>query len=202
MMPNKGTVVIDPPWPYEAPSPTRARQYPIMDFDELAELPVAELGDYLFLWATGPFLTEARDLIRQWGFEQVTWIPSIKVKQMARMPGTEQIVFTPSYGLGYWFHGVGEACLVARRPGMRLIRTPFLGLLCDNAKHSRKPEKLHHIIEAHYPRPYVELFARRTRPGWVCLGEELDGQDIGDSIAEYLRTDEAPPQLVRRRGFA
>jgi N6-adenosine-specific RNA methylase IME4 len=201
MREGKGTVIVDPPWPYEAASPTRVRQYPTVSIDELAELPIAELGNYLFLWTTGPFLSDACDLIRQWGFEQVTWIPKINVKQVAREPGTERIVFASSYGNGFWFHGAVEACLVACRPHARTIRTNYLGLLCDNARHSRKPDALHTVIEQHYPRPYVELFARRQRCGWIGLGDELDGQDIRDSVAAYLRTGELPPQLNRRKGF-
>ena len=30
----------------------------------------------------------------------------------------------------------------------------------------------------------LELFARRHRPGWTCLGNELDGLDIRDALEQ------------------
>lgn len=37
-------------------------------------------------------------------------------------------------------------------------------------------------IEQLFDGPYVELFARRQRSGWLCLGNEIDGLDIRDSL--------------------
>lgn len=39
--------------------------------------------------------------------------------------------------------------------------------------HSAKPDEFFEIVEALCPGPYLELFARRPRPGWTCLGNEL-----------------------------
>ncbi|GAA0782057.1 hypothetical protein GCM10008909_05070 [Hathewaya limosa] len=38
------------------------------------------------------------------------------------------------------------------------------------------------IIELCGDLPKVELFARETCEGWVCLGNEIDGLDIRESI--------------------
>jgi N6-adenosine-specific RNA methylase IME4 len=40
--------------------------------------------------------------------------------------------------------------------------------------HSRKPDVAYEMIEAMYSGPYVELFARRPREGWVAWGDEVD----------------------------
>lgn len=41
-------------------------------------------------------------------------------------------------------------------------------------EHSRKPDELYDIIEACSPGPYLELFARGTRPKWSSLGNQAD----------------------------
>jgi len=41
-------------------------------------------------------------------------------------------------------------------------------------KHSQKPEGFQDMIEKVSPGPYVELFARRKRPGWDVWGNEVD----------------------------
>jgi N6-adenosine-specific RNA methylase IME4 len=39
-------------------------------------------------------------------------------------------------------------------------------------EHSRKPDELYSVIEACSPGPYLELFARHPRKGWVQWGNE------------------------------
>jgi len=46
--------------------------------------------------------------------------------------------------------------------------------------HSIKPDKLYDIIESCSPGPYVEMFARFTRKGWLHWGDEtaMNGEQI------------------------
>jgi N6-adenosine-specific RNA methylase IME4 len=44
-------------------------------------------------------------------------------------------------------------------------------------RHSQKPEVFFDLIEQVADGPYVELFARRIRPRWTCLGNEVLGAD-------------------------
>ena len=39
-------------------------------------------------------------------------------------------------------------------------------------EHSRKPDEQYDLIEACSPGPYLEMFARYPRPGWVSWGDE------------------------------
>ena len=39
-------------------------------------------------------------------------------------------------------------------------------------KHSRKPDGIHERIERLVAGPYLELFARQSRPGWTTWGDE------------------------------
>lgn len=45
-----------------------------------------------------------------------------------------------------------------------------------------------------YAGPYLEIFARRHRPGWTCIGNELDGLDIRESLA-LVAADQALPRI-------
>lgn len=40
-------------------------------------------------------------------------------------------------------------------------------------RHSEKPNTFYQIVELLKAGPYVELFARRQRAGWTCLGNEM-----------------------------
>ena len=66
-------------------------------------------------------------------------------------------------------------------------------------KHSQKPEELQDMLDVMFPPPEdgsinrVELFARRERPYWVCLGNELEkskNEDIRLSLKKLLKLKE------------
>ena len=185
-----GTLIIDPPWPYQVAKEGGNRtgysnfEYPPLSIDELGKLPIRELGDYLFLWTTGPFIEEAYKLIRTWGFEPITFLAWVKT---SRLEAGKELPFKPNYGVGYWFRGCVEPIIVAKAPKVPSIRTKWVGLLCDNARHSRKPDTLQEIVEkSPFPEPWTELFGRRPRDRWTVLGNEMDGLDIRESIGRLL----------------
>jgi N6-adenosine-specific RNA methylase IME4 len=41
-------------------------------------------------------------------------------------------------------------------------------------EHSHKPEEQYAVIERCSPGPFLELFARRARPGWHVWGDEVE----------------------------
>jgi N6-adenosine-specific RNA methylase IME4 len=41
-----------------------------------------------------------------------------------------------------------------------------------------KPDELYPIIESCSREPFLELFARQRRPGWVSWGDQLDGPAV------------------------
>lgn len=191
-----GTILADPPWPYARAS-SHARlsgysnyEYEPMSMDDLKSLPVDDVAAtdaVLLLWTTWPFLREAAALIDAWGFEYVTGMPWVKVAsvQPSGDDMQRQLSFAPTYGVGYWFRGCTEPLLVAKRPKGPSVRTPWVGLLSPNAKHSRKPQSVYDLAES-FPAPHLELFARGRREGWTQLGNELpgDGRDIRVSMKE------------------
>lgn len=48
--------------------------------------------------------------------------------------------------------------------------------------HSAKPDEAYQLLERLYPGPYVEMFGRRTRPGW-----RLEHSDQDDKLDEAVR---------------
>lgn len=43
--------------------------------------------------------------------------------------------------------------------------------------HSGKPDAFLDLVESMSPGPYLELFARRERPGWTAWGNEMETTD-------------------------
>ena len=184
-----GTIIIDPPWPYRAVEKAENRQgyasneYALLSVDDLAALPIGEVADdpcVLLLWATWPFLPDALRLMTAWGFEFKTALPWVKATEV--VPGTE-VAFKPKYGVGYWMRGCSEPILLGLR-GKGSVRTPWMGLLCQGANHSRKPDTLYELAES-FPGPYLEIFARRERARWVGVGNESPDfpGDVRESLA-------------------
>lgn len=163
-------LVADPPWQPddELPGPGRgaAKHYPTMPVAQLAffPLPVLDPDAVLFLWRLSSMQGEALFLARAWGFEPHSELVWNKTKNGIRF-----------FGMGRIVRGGHESCLIATRvrtptPRNRSISSRFEAPV---GRHSAKPDRFYEIVEALYPGPYVELFARRTRPGWLTYGNEL-----------------------------
>lgn len=94
-----------------------------------------------------------------------------------------------AFGMGRLFRQTHEICLVGissnqvyKKLRNKSQRSVSFG---ENLKHSAKPEHLQDSLELMFPKSQkIELFARRVRPGWTCLGNEIDGKDIRDALAE------------------
>ncbi|MDD3654818.1 MAG: MT-A70 family methyltransferase [Desulfotomaculaceae bacterium] len=159
------TLVADPPWRY-ADSNTRAaaeKHYGTMSTAEICGLPVGELaeeGAHLYLWATNAHLPEAFAVARAWGFAYKTLLTWVK----------------PQMGLGHYFRGCTEHVLFCVRGSLptrdNATRNCFEA---PRAEHSKKPEAFYQLVEKCSPGPYLELFARRRRPGWQAWGNEVGG---------------------------
>jgi len=118
-------------------------------------------------------LLDALDVIRRWRFEYKTaafvWMKAhVGQVEMFRDEGD------PLMGMGYWTRANAEPCLLATRgEPKRLRRDVRQGVLEPRREHSRKPECVYERIEALVAGPYMELFARKVRPGWSAWGDEV-----------------------------
>lgn len=183
-----GVVLADPPWSYNN-SATRGgvdNHYVTMSDADIAEMPIADLAAdnaVLFLWATWPKLSEAFDVVKGWGFEYITGLPWVKCTEPPSVDLFGKIYGRPQYGVGFWVRGCSEPLLIARRGKVSPDSGGQVGLLSENFGHSRKPDNVYGLAER-YEGPYLELFARRTRTGWVSWGNEIGGnEDANDGHA-------------------
>lgn len=170
-------ILADPPWNYNNAGVrgNAENHYPTMSDADIAALPVADLAAddcALFLWATWPKMEAAVAVVKRWGFEYVTGMPWIKIVGLPSVDLWGALTIKPQYGVGFWVRGCTEPLLIARRGKPGLPEGGFVGLLSENLRHSRKPENIYHIAET-LPGPYLEMFARRARPGWDVWGNEV-----------------------------
>jgi N6-adenosine-specific RNA methylase IME4 len=76
-------------------------------------------------------------------------------------------------GMGYWTRANSEVCLLATRGKPKRQHADVRqGIIEPRREHSRKPDCVYDRIERLVPGPYIELFARNTRPGWLSWGNE------------------------------
>jgi N6-adenosine-specific RNA methylase IME4 len=177
-----GVIYADPPWTFSTYSRkgkgrSAEAYYDCMSLEEIKAVPVkrwAAKNCVLFLWTTDPLLEQALGVIRAWGFTYKTvgfyWA---KLKRSAaRDQYTDESFFS---GLGFWTRANPELCLLATRgnPHRRKADVQKL-VISPRREHSRKPDEVYERIEALCEGPYLEVFARNTRDGWLNLGSEID----------------------------
>jgi N6-adenosine-specific RNA methylase IME4 len=211
--PNAGTyrvIYADPPWRFATYSDkgkgrSPEAHYDCLTIEQIKALPVggwAARDAVLLMWATDPLLPRALEVIEAWGFTYKTvafyWVKLNKAVA-GRWSGdrlfddapllTERDFFT---GLGFWTRANPEPCLLATRGKPKRLAgdVPKL-LLAPRREHSRKPDQAYQRIERLLPGPYLELFARQSRPGWDDLGNQPGLFDRGP-VATRRRPSRAP----------
>jgi N6-adenosine-specific RNA methylase IME4 len=159
-------IVIDPPWDWDDEGDVdqlgRARPtYHTLSIDELRALPVGKLADencHVYLWITNRSLPKGFDLLERWGFRYITCITWVK----------------PSFGMGNYFRGQTEHVLFGVKGSQPLLRkdaaTVFQAPRGPDG-HSSKPPAFYDFVESCSPGPYLEMFSRGERDGWVTWGE-------------------------------
>ena len=181
-------IYADPPWAFrtysgEKMTPHRCAEdhYRTMDFAALSALPVADVAAKdcaLFMWVVGSHFEEAFRLAGAWGFSFKTdafyWLKQrlIDADQADLFTGD---IAEPRMGFGYWTRKQIEPCLLFTRGSPRRLSASVRQAIIEpRREHSRKPECARDRIEALVDGPYLELFARSTRPGWSSWGNEID----------------------------
>jgi len=172
-----GVIYADPPWRYGAwrGNGMVERHYPTMVLEDILALPVSELADKdcaLFLWATLPMLHEALQVIKAWGFTYKT-AAFVWIKLNRQGSG----IF---WGMGFWTRANAEICLLATKGHpKRQAKNIHQVIISHVEEHSKKPEEARRRIEALMGDvPKIELFARRTSPGWDVWGNEVESDVV------------------------
>lgn len=173
-----GTILADPPWQFTnrtgkvAPEHKRLSRYATMTLPEIMSLPVAETAatpSHLYLWVPNALLREGLEVMAAWQFNYKTNIIWHKVRKDGEPDGR---------GVGFYFRNTTELLLFGVKgkdartlaPGRRqvnIIRTM-------KREHSRKPDEQYDIIENCSWGPFLELFARGSRPNWDTWGDQAN----------------------------
>ena len=179
-------IYADPPWTFSTYSRkgkgrSPEAYYDCMTLADIKALPVPEWAAddcVLLLWATDPLLDKAFDVIRAWGFiyKTVGFYWAKLNKSAPQLVYDQRSFFT---GLGFWTRANPEPCLLATRGSPHRRSTNVRKLIVSpRREHSRKPEEVCERIEALCEGPYLEMFARFSRPGWDRWGIEADASEI------------------------
>jgi N6-adenosine-specific RNA methylase IME4 len=171
-----GAILADPPWRFAnrtgkvAPEYKLLSRYATMTLGDIAGLPIAQLmqpASHLYLWVPNALVPEGLAVMAGWGFTYKTNLVWYKTRQDGGPDGR---------GVGFYFRNVTELVLFGTRGNLRTFdpgRRQVNLLSSQKREHSRKPDELYDIIERCSPGPYLELFARHPRDGWMQWGHEL-----------------------------
>lgn len=135
-----------------------------MLLDDICQLPEARERSaeqcHLWLWVLSQHVEWGRVVAEAWGFpEVVTMLTWVK----------------PGLGTGR-FQCNTEHVLLCRkggRQGNAFGPTGGTWFRWPRGQHSEKPREFFELVERVSPGPRLELFARRTRPGWDVWGNEV-----------------------------
>lgn len=163
-------LVVDPAWHFvtrteEGQHKAASRYYDVMARDKIMSMPVRALGKrdcVLFLWATGCMREQAHEALRAWGFAYKIELIWRKVTRNAK----------PRVGFGYWARSMHEPVLIATAGKPRVyeaLPSIFDGIARE---HSRKPEEFYKLVDERVPGSKADIFARQSRLGWTCWGEQ------------------------------
>lgn len=197
-------VYADPPWFHygsQVKDAAAAKHYPLMSQDELAALPVRSIMNKraaLFLWATGPRLDFAIDLIVRWGLHYrgvaYVWVKTNKQGRIIRGQGVPPTFTKPTTEFV-----LAATTMPTGRPFPLLDLAQGQVVLATRAEHSRKPAVFRDLITRLCgTRSRIELFARESCAGWDAWGPEAEkfslaqrrpvrGNDDGDAGAAERR---------------
>lgn len=170
------TILADPPWRFQnktgkiAPEHRRLNRYDTLDLKQIKALPVGDIAkepSHLYLWVPNALLAEGLEVMKAWGFTYKSNLVWHKIRKDGGSDGR---------GVGFYFRNVTELVLFGTKgqnartlaPGRRQVNF----IASQKREHSRKPDELYPIIEACSSGPYLELFARGVRKGWVSWGDQ------------------------------
>jgi N6-adenosine-specific RNA methylase IME4 len=173
----------------------------------------------LALWIPSSQLRLGLDIMENWGFRQTQTIIWVKmhnepfkeiiktIKKAVKSDDLDLVkifdeldlnVLT-KFNMGRWFRQSHELALLGIRGNVYPKREnnsqrSVIFARPWSSKNSSKPEMLQKRLEMTLPlnkkNKHLEIFARRVRPGWTCIGDECKPtlkEDIRDSIENLLK---------------
>lgn len=143
------TIVADPPWAYTDHNTGgsfksgSSNHYTTMTPETVGKkLHIDDIcmdDSILFLWATTPLLPEIFPIVSQWGYTYKTMITWYKV---------DRTTLSARLGLGHYFRGMTEHCLVCTRGKVKPFGCQSHNVIIEKPReHSRKPEAFWDLVE-------------------------------------------------------
>jgi N6-adenosine-specific RNA methylase IME4 len=177
---------VDPPWRFASngdakPGRNARRHYGALTPAQIATLPLGEVmakDAFLFLSLPTSFLVIGAHppVLRSWGFK-VTALGFAWVKLRRGFDVESGGAFTESnlhFGPGLTLRRNLEVCVFARRgKPKRLTKDVFEIIVAPVGRHSEKPAEHYRRIERCCVGPFLDVFARERREGWISWGDEL-----------------------------
>jgi N6-adenosine-specific RNA methylase IME4 len=181
--PDKKYQVIyaDPPWHFggggvyqDGGRPIRetSDQYTLTKTKDLYLLPVSQItadDALLFMWVTDQHIPDALQLMTAWGFRYCT-VAFYWVKQYASGAKCSNV--------GCWtMKGCEQVFLGLRGKPMHFKKVRNIRQLVEAERtiHSQKPAEVRdRIVQLCGDISRIELFARKSTPGWDAWGNEVD----------------------------
>jgi len=170
-----GTIYADPPWNERGGGKIKRgadKHYQLMKTKDIMSFKIPVFNNaHLYLWVTNTFLIDGLKVMDAWGYTYKTNLVWVKDR----------------FGLGQYFRGQHELLLFGTKGKVpyKIVNDKRqqhpTAIIAKREKHSKKPDIFYEIIEkVSYP-PYIELFARQKRNGWIAYGLELN------EIKNYLK---------------
>ena len=169
-----------------------------MTINQISALKINDLADLngaiLALWVPSSLIEGGLFIMKSWGFnfkQSFIWVKTKKnssIKQASEL--SDNIL---SFGMGRLFRQTHEICLIGINNNKiyKKLKNKSRRSVCfaQNIRHSKKPESLQDKLELMFNGDdinYLELFARREREKWICLGNEISKEDINISIEKLI----------------
>jgi N6-adenosine-specific RNA methylase IME4 len=211
-------IVSDPPWSFSdklkmsnVKRGAETNYNGTMPTNSICDLPVKEIADpngcVLALWVPSSLLQDGMDVMNAWGFKQkqtYVWCKSKKetsiynlINSLSGSSLNDKIQYMMenllSFGMGRLFRQSHEICLIGTNNNgiykQLENRSQRSVSFEQNLKHSQKPEDLQDSFDLMFKGNKLEMFARRQRQGWVCVGNEAPSimyEDIKVSLEKLI----------------
>lgn len=190
-------IISDPAWDIHMSLP-----YGTCKDDELLSLPMDELQDegIIMLWVTGRSIEVGRRALTKWGYKIYDEMIWIKLNQLRRTIVTGRT--------GHWLNHSKEHLLVGLKGDPIWInkQIDIDVVVSPTRETSRKPDEFYDIVErlvGKHSRK-LEIFGRdhNTRPGWLTIGNQLQGVSLYEPELKYkydLYIEQQQQQLLNQQ---
>jgi N6-adenosine-specific RNA methylase IME4 len=169
-------IVVDPPWPMKrierdcTPNQVAELEYPTMELPQIRDMEIPAAADcHLWLWTTHKFLPDALRILDDWGFHYINLFTWFKT-------GGFQPFGLPQYNSEFAIYGRKGS------PTFRDTKNFFTCFRGSRGAHSEKPTEFYETIRRVTDGRRLDMFGRRTIPGFDSWGNEAPQMGTGKEV--------------------